>query len=1185
MRFSTLCALLAALLLAVPLCAQFDVGTITGRVTDQTGAVVPGVQITVTQTEMNFEAKAETNADGLYRAEQLRPGPYRLNFAAQGFKKIVRENVELHASETLAINVSLEVGALTDSVEVTANPEMLDTDTAAIGTRVEGDYFYRLPNFQRNIKSSLFYTPGLTYNGQAYTGDMNWAHLDGLLPQDIGMFEDGALATVGDGMTSDTIENTIQEIKVLTSVLPAEYGHSPGGAISVVKKSGTNEVHGLASEYGRVRSMQERKFFDQYTNAQIQPGWLHAPGLLSENPDGMISGPVFIPHIYDGRNKTFFTFAIQRYIEKQSKEAYSTVPTPAEIGGDFTFGGIGQPIYDPSSTYEDSSGNWHRNQFPNNIIPTSQIDKVAAKFMAMGPFLSPNAPGSLLATGPSNNFFSAPMKLVFWENYSVRLDHQFTPNLKAYATVTYNSRFQRQPPYTIPVDSIFDPTNNPTGGGTNNYQTTWSAGTTWVPTPTLVNDLRASYYRYNNPADSTAFDKNYAQLLGITGGSNGFGTAGLPATCMPQIWPGGFSESPQMGCPNQNLQEIITLKDDLSKAWGAHAFKFGYELLRYRQDTYGYGNPDGSYSYQGTSGLNPNGTNPSNTGNTFAGFLTGEISGDSFSTTLHSNLPRVWQNSWYAQDDWKILPSLTLNIGLRYNIETPVQDKYGLISEFNPTAQSNETWTNYTCVYPQCQGAWTHPYGAAPYNTQYNRWDPRVGLAWHPGNRYVIRAGAAINHVDMKFNEYQTNELTSESYSLSEPNGSHIPLFQLQNGIPTFNYPAARADGSIPFVGNAGATSGNMVDPNIHDPYTMNWNFTVETQLSRDYMLTLQYQGSAEAQQLGSWNINTMPFGMIPNYNGGGFINLGDPSEAAFRSSWLNNTQPSLWWNNLGSLTYTGNDGHRGHHEGTVKIEKRYSSGLNFLAFLTYAKTISRGSTGNPYQSWWLTKGITNSSIPLVFTGTMTYELPVGKGRKFMNTGGWKDKVFGGWDFVWTYTISSGGAENLGMSGGTYQSSNYQYPGYMPNYGNVLLLVDPKLRSNWQDLGANRFNSNWENSVWQCGFDNSWVAQWGNSCMVEKQPFSLGNDGTDVAYVERIIAATASLGKIVPLKERLKLQLRLDYQNPFKWYNWGPPGASVNIAASASSIFNKGFGVAGGDAVTSTYGGDPLMNATIALKF
>jgi hypothetical protein len=639
-----------------------------------------------------------------------------------------------------------------------------------------------------------------------------------------------------------------------------------------------------------------------------------------------------------------------------------------------------------------------------------------------------------------------------------------------------------------------------------------------------------------------------------------------------------------MGCGSHSIQEIITLKDDVSKVHGNHAFKFGYELLRYREDNYSpNGNTDGSFSYQGTGGLNANGTSISNTGNTFAGFLTGEMSGDSFAVNLHNTLPRIWQNSWYAQDDWKVSSKLTANIGVRYNIETPVQDKYGLISTFNPTAPDTSIYTNgYVCN--GCVGAWQHPYGSSPYNTQHNRIDPRLGLAWHPLEKVVVRSGFGLSHIDMRFYGYQTNELGSKSVSLSEPSGSHIPLFQLQNGIPAYTYPAPRSDGSIPYSGGVAGWSGNIIDRNIKDPYTMNWNATVEYSVSKDYLLTVQYQGSAQDQLLSSWNANTLPWGIIPNPTGGGTINLNDPSEASYRSTWLNNPQVSLPWNNLSSVTISGNDGHRDHHEGTVKIEKRYSHGLNFLAFFTYGKTM-QWTPGNPYLNWGLEKAVQGSSQPMTFTGTMSYDLPFGKNRKFMNVGGWRNLLLGGYRFVWTYTIAAGGPVGFSISGSPYSSQ--QYPGSMPNYGNVLLLQDPKMRSDWQDLGTNRFNSNWENSVWQCGYDNSWVANWGNSCMVVKQPFSLGNDNAAAGYTQRIIAATASMAKDIPLKERLTLQLRLDYQNPFKWYNWGAPTTALNISTGEAGILNKGFGQvsAGNEGTTAVYGGAPLMNATIAVRW
>ncbi len=1166
MRLSALGAIAALILAVSPAGAQIDNGNITGRVTDSSGAVIPGAQVTVTQTQMNFETVLQTNEEGMYRAVQLRPGPYRVTVVAQGFKRLVRENLELHVGETLAINAALDVGAVSDSVEVKANAELLQTETSSTGTALEGDYLYRLPNFQRNIKGTMFYTPGLTYSGLAYTGNMNNMHLNGLRYQNIGVFEDGALGTVGDGMTVDTIENTISEIKVLTTTLPAEYGHSAGGAISVVKKSGTNELHGLISEYGRTRRMQQRKFFDRYRNSQVTPPYDKPPGLVVQNPDANLNGPVYIPHIYDGRNKTFFMFAVQRYIEKQSKQQVSTVPSADELGGDFTFGGIGQAIYDPRTTRQDANGSWYRDPFPGNKIPTNQWSKVAQKVLGMNPYLPANAPGTMTATGPSQNIMTGPMKIVTWENYSVRLDQQFTQSLKGYATWTYNSRVERQPPWTVVTNSFFDYSQNksPT------YQNTWSAGTTWIPTATTVNDLRASYYRYNVQTKSIAYQQDYASQLGISG---------LPTDCMPGIWPGGFTESLQVGCPSQNLREIITIKDDVSRVHGTHAFKFGYELLRYRQDNWDLSNPDGTFNYTGTGGLNTNGTGKSNTGNTFANFLTGAISSVNFSRRLNANLPRVWQHSFYVQDDWKITPALTLNIGLRYNIETPPTQKYGLISIFDPTAADDSQYTSYACN--GCKGAWTHPTGARAYNWDFRRWDPRLGLAWHPLQRFVIRSGFAMTHEDMRADYLYTDELMNDSTSVSQAPGNPSPLFYLDQGVPAYSYPAHRADGSVPYRGTAGGHSANIVESDLKAPYTMSWNFGIETQLSKDYLLTTEYKGSAEVGRPGGYDMNTMPWGMIPNPNGSGWLNLNDPANAAYRNTWLNNPQVSRFWNNWGNINYQGNNGHLTHHEGTVKIEKRYSRGLNFLAFYTFAKSLE-GNSGNPYLDWSLNKTRSNYDQRHNFTGTMTYEVPVGKGRHFLNRGGVLNTLIGGFDMVWTYTISSGAPLGLSISGSPYSAQ--QYPGYMPNFGNVLLVGAPSMRDNWQDLGSDRFNQNNQNSAINCGYDASWKQNWGNSCIVVKQPFSLGNDNQYLFDQQRIIAATFSASKEVPIKERLHFQFRFDFQNPFKWYNWGAPSTSraVNNASNARSF---GTYTPGNEATTAAYGGVPIMNVTLALKW
>jgi hypothetical protein len=697
--------------------------------------------------------------------------------------------------------------------------------------------------------------------------------------------------------------------------------------------------------------------------------------------------------------------------------------------------------------------------------------------------------------------------------------------------------------------------------------------------------MRASYYRENQPAASVAYDQNYAGILGI---------AGLPITCMPNLGSFGFTESINHACPSGNLQEIITFKDDVSKVWQNHAFKFGYELMRYRANTWSLGSPDGTFSFTGTAGVNANGTSISNTGNTFGNFLLGGVSSVAFSQQLHDSLPRNWEHSLYAQDDWKVTPTLTLNIGLRYVMETPPVQKYGLLSVFNPTAPDTSEYTNYTCN--GCVGSYTHPpAGTYPYNMQWNRLDPRLGLAWHPLNKMVFRGGFGVNHLDNRTADLDTDELFSLATTISQAPGNPSPLFYTNQGVPAFTYPALRADGSVPYSGNAGGHTATIVEKNLKAPYNLNWNFGIERQLSQNYLITVQYMGSAESQVLGSYDLNTLPFGIIPNpgcpalslategYAACGTMNLNLPANAAYRTTWLSNPQTSRPWNNWGTISMDGNDGHSDHHEGTIKFEKRYSHGLNFQVFYTLARTMMWAPGGeDQYLSGNLFKTRAAFDQRQVFTGTMTYEIPFGKGRHWMNRGGFWNLVAGGYNFVWTSSIDSGQPAGISIAGSPYSSQ--QYPSYMSTFGSALMLKMPALRDDWQNLGGNRFTQADQNSTLNCGYDNSFVADVGNSCMQIIGPFSQGNNNAELFSMQRIIVATASLSKVIPIKERMNLQLRLDFQNPFKWYNWGALTTSLNVASVANS---KTFGTvaSGNEGTTAAYGGEPLMNATIAIRF
>ncbi len=447
-----------ALVFSTTAFAQIDTATISGRVTDASGAVVAGATITVVDTDTNFTSDSKSNSEGLYRVPSLRPGPYRLTAASAGFKTYVREGLELRVGDNVEINVNLEVGGATETVKVTAEAAQLQTETSSDGAVLEGNYLQKLPLYQRYVEATFLLVPNIDGAGLTYAGNLQGWHIDGLQDIKVGFFQDGTYAVAnnnGTVYTAQTIQSTVEEVKVLGTVLPAEYGHSGGGAMIAVQRTGTNELHGEISEFGRVSAMQQRKYFDLGKLGQVLPGQTTAaPSELFMQPNATLSGPVYIPKVYDGRNKTFFVFAVERVIEKQGKQNTSiTVPTPQELMGNFSFAGTGvtpNQLYYPQSTML-VNGVYTRTPVPGNIIPPSLIDPVAQKFISLSPYAAPNAPGTFSNTGPSNNFEGTYLKKYYSENYTGRVDQQLDPSFKIFGNWLYKTIYQRSPNPQIAV--------------------------------------------------------------------------------------------------------------------------------------------------------------------------------------------------------------------------------------------------------------------------------------------------------------------------------------------------------------------------------------------------------------------------------------------------------------------------------------------------------------------------------------------------------------------------------------------------------------------------------------------------------------------------------------------------------------------------------------------------------------
>ena len=465
--------------------AQIGSATITGTVTDPTGAAVAGVKVVIVETSMNFESRSVTNADGLYRVQSLQPGTYDVSFESSGFKRLVQHGILLKVGDTLPVNATLQLGQLTEQVQVTGQGELLETETSSTSTVTEGETLYKMPLYQRYVLNTLNLNPGVTMNGYAYGGSLGGFNVAGQRSTGTTVFEDGVFGNdpiLSTGTDIKPIENSVEEVQVVTGTLPAEYGHTTGGVVTVAKKSGTNDFHGTASDLGRTRNMTHRQFFNAFRTSDPQPGAPDGVPAWFMQLDASLSGPISIPKVYSGKNRTFFFFGYQKLIEKKSAAFTSQTPTPDLLNGDFTFGGAGQPLYDPATTRKLPDATWTRDLLPGRLIPVSRMDPVYTKLLSFHPWIGPNSPGSLTTTGPVSNYTWASKSRTFFTDYSGRVDHQFNSDLKAYGSYTYNYQSGLQRPTSIAVPD-FDGAN---GFNAPFTQQNASAGITKLFGPTAV---------------------------------------------------------------------------------------------------------------------------------------------------------------------------------------------------------------------------------------------------------------------------------------------------------------------------------------------------------------------------------------------------------------------------------------------------------------------------------------------------------------------------------------------------------------------------------------------------------------------------------------------------------------------------------------------------------------------------
>ncbi len=1070
--------------------AQMGQGNLTGTVTDVTGAIIPGVNVTVVNQGTSFTYTAVTNEGGIYRVPYLNAGMYQITYEREGFKQLIRRDIQIRSTETLGLNVELDIGDVVESVEVSAAAQLLETETSTTGHMVSGAELNTLPTPQMKIESILWYISGVT--SQRGNG-----HVAGGRSRAFQMTTDGALATnpgegtVGTARQVTTAEVNMEEVKVLTTALPAEYGHSGGGVMNITYKSGANQFHGLAEERYVSKQMIHRAWQDPAV-----VGGPFAFHLMSANLNGPIK-----------KNKTFFLVGWQRHHEKSGINENVDVPSPAMLSGDFSIPEASvnaDKIYDPDTLVQLPNGSYSRTAFANNRIPQSRFNPVALNFLSFDPFNGESNRNNQTfydTTGPRQNRSSDTSKTSFRSGIDVKIDHSFSDNHKIFGRYS-NARHRSMSgtPQTAVANRVFDyiEADIPI----DQRQVVFSDS--YVISPTTINEVRIGWNRRANTRLPESLNQNWAQQFGIPN----VGSETMPIF---QTSSGGqfyfrFPEGETV-----NVNENASFQENLTMVRGRHTFKTGYEGLKTRINSHLSELPGGTYRLGGTEfPFTPN------TGNPFASFLLGTVTRADFTKSLATWLPEWWSHAAYFQDDWKVSTKLTLNLGVRWQTESPYQTRYGQQSQFDPTAIDPLTGR---------MGALLHPTEALAKRDA-NNFQPRVGMAYNFKEGWVFRGGFAVNTLDLWTNGLQENfeEYLATAVIQPAPGNPDI-AFKLSNGPPPINF-NIQPNGTVPFIGsNYSGRSASFYDPNMRSPYIVNWNAGIQKQLGATYLLELTYQGSAGVGLLNRWDINQIP--------------LDISSDPAQLETIRRNAQNFKPYPQFGSIFHYSNFGHSTFHSGTIKMEKRMSKGLSFTSYYTWSKAIDEDSddstaSGVTYYNRRLEKGRSDYDVAHRWITYAIWDMPVGKGKRYLNSGV-ASKVLGNWQLSAIQSAETGAPISFTHNGRLPGSTTNVYlPGTLrPDIASGKTYDDIQLA--WDRKGP-------------CRHTVACAEPWADiNAFAIPASFTPGQAGRNIINGPGLFWHQFSLSKAIPVTERIKGTLRVDFTAPFKYPFFSPPGSTVDF--------------------------------------
>ncbi len=1074
-RTERLVVLLGLCLLRVA--AQSTTGAIVGTVTDPSGRIIAGATVTATNVDTNIATKATTDGSGNYVVTNLAIGRYSVAIEAAGFKRSVQSGITLNVQDRIRIDEALQVGQVVETVEVQSAAPLLQTDTSYLGQVVESQKIVDLPLNGRYFTRLAVLTAGTapTPSGarDEKTGGFS---ANGVRPYQNNYMLDGI---DNNSLSQDLVSQSsfvvgpspdaIAEFKVQTNSMSAEFGRSGGAVLNVNIKSGTNQLHGTLFEFLRNSALDAKNYFDSGANP-IPPFKLNQFG-------GSIGGPIVIPKIYDGKNKTFFFGDYQGTRIRVGQTFLANVPALAWRTGDFS--GF-QQIFDPQSTVIASDGSATRQPFANNQISPTRFDPVAKKLIDLFP--APNVPGSIGQAGVSNNYLSNPGEPDNTDQYDIRIDHRFSENDSLFGRFSFSDQ-TLTPPGSIPPP--LDAASFSSGDFLNNSRSLVLTET-HIFTPRIVNELRLGYNRNRSGRLQFNSDKNLSAQIGIPGIPFGPSNGGLPQFSIGDLTSFGSSEYQ----PTVEIQNVYQVIDSLSWVKGRHTLKFGGELkpivnFSILQPPV----PRGAFSFTGNATRDPN--NLSNTGLGTADFLLGRTYDTSGGTTISSIINDVFQQPgvfWYVQDDFKVSRKLTLNLGLRYEFVTHTLEKYDAQANFNIYTNTLDIVKGRSDVLPpnfytQIQVNRNAPRNLVP--NPKNNFGPRVGFAYNVRPRTVIRGGYGLF-----YSSY-------EAGPLSIPNPGNNAPFYIQ---PAFNATSIVAPNPIvnqlskgfplDALTNPGTPALFALDPNFRNPNLQHWNLSIQQDLGWNSILEMAYAGSKGTRL----------------YE---FRNANQSTPTADSSSDINSRRPRPYiptdfslWCSCNSSTY---------HSVQAKIEKRFSQGLSFLTAYTYGKAIDEASQASlgfhnggglrdpRYPNW--EKSRADFDIRQRFVASFSYELPFGAGKMFASsTGKLGNTMVGGWEMQGVAAFQTGTPRTVTANIGVSNSDGEDRPDVVSGVPVVPSNQDPNFFIN------------------PAAFQTAVAGTYGNA-------------GRNIITTAGVTNIDLSLFKNFPITERTHLQLRSEFFN------------------------------------------------------